>query len=105
MDREDARNLKLFQIVRWNCKVENVEDDADRKWLIPYCGKLAIVTQNIIWPDYGEEIHLQFPEKKFNQHIFYDDVAELMHDYEIGHNISLNIGFDTDADCIDLVDY
>lgn len=103
MTREEARNLKIFQIVRYNITPE--ECDVDHEWCIPYCGKLAIVTQKILWEDGGEEIHLRFPEKVFNQLKFYDSVSDLLHDYEMGHDISFNEGFDIGANCIDLIDY
>ena len=104
MTREEAGNLKIFQIVRYNITPEDCDDD-DFKWVIPYCGKLAIVTQKILWDDGGEEIHLRFPEKRFNQTIFYDNIEDLLYDFNVGHDISFNEGFDIDADCIDLISY
>lgn len=103
MTREQAEKLNIFQIVRYNITPEDC--DADYEWCIPYCGKLAIITQKIIWDDGGEEIHIRFPEKEFNQLKFYDSVSDLLHDFEMGHNISFNEGFDISAAAIDLVKY
>lgn len=105
MTREQAKELKLFQIVRWNGKPEDFQDE-DYKWLIPHCGKLAIVTERIIWEDEvgGEEIHLRFPEKRYMGDDFYETMKELMTDYNNGHDVTLSQGFDTGAECIDLVE-
>lgn len=65
---------------------------------------LLLLPKKIIWGD-GEEIHLRFPEKVFNQLKFYDSISDLLHDFEIGHDISFNEGFDISADSIDLVKY
>lgn len=103
MTREEAKILKLFQIVRWNVNILRDDIDPEHEWLLPYCNKLAVVTQKIIWDDGGEEIHLRFPEKKFSHEVFYDDINELLSDYEKGGDITLHEGFDTIADCIDLI--
>ena len=104
MTREDVKNLKPFQIVRYNANLEDLEA-TDYKWILVYCDKLAVVAQKIIWEDEtgGEEIHLRFPEKRHDRNEFYESVDELMKDWESGHDITLNGGFDTSADCIDLI--
>ena len=70
-----------------------------------FCGKLAIITQKIIWDDGGEEIHLRFLEKKFNQKVFYDTIEDLLYDFNVGHNITFEEGFDVGCDSIDWIDY
>lgn len=103
MTREQAEKLKIFQIVRYNIPPEECTDGFE--WCLPYCGKLAIVTQKIIWDDGGEEIHLRFPEKRFNQQIFYDNIEELLYDFNVGHDITFDEGFDIGCDSIDWIDY
>lgn len=103
MTREEAKDLKIFQIVKWNATPEDFQDD-EHKWLIPFCGKIAIVTQKIIWSDHGEEIHLKFPKKiSYDDNSLYDNIEELMQDWEKGHDFDFNIGFDTSAEYIDLI--
>ena len=105
MTREEAKDLKIFQIVKWNEVKENVQDE-EHKWLIPFCGKLAIVSQKIIWDDGGEEIHLKFPKKIFyDDDSLYDNIDELMQDWKNGHDFDFNIGFDTSAEYIDIIEY
>ena len=101
MTREEAKNLKLFQIVRYNVKTEDL--DKEDCWSIPYCGKIAVVTQKIVWDDFGEEIHIMFPMKSIGKQDFYDSVDELMNDWDNGHDVRLAEGFDTGADYIDLI--
>lgn len=103
MTREQAEKLKIFQIVRYNITPEECTDGYE--WCLPYCGKLAIITQKIIWDDGGEEIHLRFPEKKFNQQVFYDTIEDLLYDFNVGRNITFDEGFDIGADSIDWIDY
>lgn len=100
MTREEAEKLKIFQIVRWNVPEENCASYA-----VPYSGKLGIVTEKILWEDGGEEIHLRFPEKRFNQQIFYSSIDDLLYDFNAGHDITFDEGFDTGANCIDWIDY
>lgn len=49
MTREEAKGLKIFQIVKYNVNKNNIQHDHDLKWLVPFCGMLAIVTQKIVW--------------------------------------------------------
>lgn len=105
MTREEAEKLKIFQIVRYNVATEDVCDDEEFKWCVPFCGKLAIITQKIIWNDGGEEIHLRFPEKKFNQKVFYDTIEDLLYDFNVGHDITFEEGFDIGCESIDWIDY
>lgn len=102
MTREEANKLTIFQIVRYNIKEEECQS-TDHEWLIPYCGKLAIVTQKILWNDGGEEIHIRFPEKRFKEGIFYDSIDDLLYDFNVGHDITFDEGFDCNAKCLDLV--
>lgn len=103
MTREEAEKLKIFQIVRYNVSPEECIDGYE--WCLPFCGKLAIITQKIIWDDGGEEIHLRFLEKKFNQKVFYDTIEDLLYDFNVGHNITFEEGFDVGCDSIDWIDY
>lgn len=103
MTREQAEKLKIFQIVRYNIQPEECTDGYE--WCLPYCGKLGIVTQKIIWDDGGEEIHLRFPEKRFNQQIFYDSIEDLLYDFNVGHDITFDEGFDIGCGSIDWIDY
>lgn len=105
MTREEAEKLKMFQIVRFNVDTEDICDDEELKWCLPFCGKLAIITQKIIWDNGGEEIHLRFPEKKFNQKVFYDTIEDLLYDFNVGHNITFEEGFDVGCESIDWIDY
>lgn len=101
MTREEANLLKPFQIVKYNVKSEELDEDDN--WILPFCGKLAVVTQKIVWNDYGEEIHLMFPMKSINSQEFYSSLDELVDDWEAGHDIRLGHGFDTGCDYIDLI--
>lgn len=115
MTKEEAEKLKLCQIVR--CNITPKECTDEHKWCLPYCNKLAIVTQKIIW-DTAEEIHLMFPTKIFfnqtNQYDtaeellqtnLYDTVEELIAEFNDGHNISFIDGFDVGCEIIDWLDY
>ena len=102
MTKEEAEKLKLCQIVR--CNITPKECTDEHKWCLPYCNKLAIVTQKIIW-DTAEEIHLMFPSKIFNQTNLYDTVEELITDFNDGRNVSFVDGFDVGCESIDWLDY
>ena len=55
--------------------------------------------------DGGEEIQLMFPEKRFNQQIFYDTIGDLLHVFNMNHDIIFEKGFDIECDSIDWIDY